>query len=149
MFKLSNQPFSKIKKKGGPLKKKEKMLRTEEHHRRPRSLGGSATVDNISNVLPIPHRCWHVLFGNMNCFQICDKINNLQTPLKPRKIVVICQFINGNPVEVKGEHNSKNKNKCLHAWKILFKGMKTFKKKIAYINNVWLDPSYHFYVIKK
>lgn len=122
---------------------KKKVIQTEEHHRRPRSLGGSIDQFNISYVIPKYHRAWHVLFGNMNAEQICKTINSL--PWKPEGVNVICKFINGSEVTKKGEHNSKNDHKREAAWDMLFKNA-SFQEAINYINNVWLDPSYHFYV---
>lgn len=118
-------------------------IRTEEHHRRPRSLGGTNNPSNISYVRKREHTAWHVFVGNMNAYQICGLLN--QCKQKPKNMQVVCRFINGQRVTKKGHHNSKNGNKCEKAWKVLFKNM-TFKEALAYINNVWLDPSYHFYL---
>lgn len=119
---------------------------TEEHHRRPRSIGGSSNPGNISNVTPEQHRAWHVLFGNMNAMQICDLIN--KSEFIPINLELVCKFINGKRVEKTGKNNSKNKNKRKEAWKKLFNRM-SFRASIAYINSTWLDPSYHIYVLKK
>ena len=119
---------------------------TEEHKRRARSIGGTEHEFNISYVKTRHHRCRHTLFGNMNAFQICDLLNYMKE--KPDNKTIVCKFINGTQVTGRGENNSKNKSKISDAWKILFKGM-DFKQTIEYINNVWLDPSYHFYVEEK
>lgn len=116
---------------------------TEEHHRRPRSIGGTENPANVSYVKSKYHKCWHVLFGNMNAFQISDYIN--QVKYKPENLRVVCKFINGTQVKEYGKNNSKNMHKISYAWDALFKGLE-FKEIIEYINNVWLDPSYHFYV---
>ncbi len=48
-----------------------------EHHRRPRSRGGSNDQRNISIVTAVQHRAWHALFGNLEPEQIADRINNI------------------------------------------------------------------------
>ena len=122
-----------------------KVILTEEHHRRPRSLGGKNDPSNISYVLRRPHRSWHILFGNMNATQICNRVNSF--PWKPKGVTVVCKFINGSECKKTGAQNSKKSGKCQEAWALLFKGLK-FKSAIHYINNTWLDPSYRFYVIR-
>lgn len=114
-----------------------------DHHRRPRSLDGSQKPSNVSYVPVRLHRYWHTLFGNMNAFQICNKIN---TRFKPEGVTVICKFINGSEVTLTGGQESKNPNKEKSAWKHLF-GDLTFSEIIDYINGTWLDPSYHLYII--
>lgn len=121
---------------------------TREHHRRASSLDGSNDPANISYVKNKPHTAWHVLVGNMNAFQICDLLNHLGPYYnKPKNFIIVCKFINGSEVKKKGQNNSKNKMKVSRAWEILFKGL-SFKEIISYINNVWLDPSYHLYLEK-
>jgi hypothetical protein len=121
--------------------KKKNSPTTEEHHRRPVSLGGSDSPSNKSYVPCKLHKHWHTLFGNMNARQICHEINN---SFAPDGITVTCVFINGKEVVGSGEHNSKNKNKRLRAWMALSKGL-DFKETLSYFNNVWLDPSYRLY----
>lgn len=117
---------------------------TEEHHRRPRSLGGSNDSSNISYVRREQHRSWHTLFGNLNAFQVCNKINAFSW--KPEGVTVVCKFINGNEVSRMGEgRGSRNARKLKAAWELLF-GKYGFQENINYINHVWLDPSYHLYV---
>ncbi len=116
---------------------------TGEHHRRARSLGGTESPANISLVRNKQHSAWHVLVGNMNAIQICDWLNH--SKFKPENKKVVCVFINGVPVEKKGENNSRNKSKIDKAWKVLF-GELNFEDSMSYINNVLLDPSYHFYL---
>lgn len=118
---------------------------TEDHHRRARSIGGTDHPANKSFVKNKDHKYWHTLFGNMNVFQICDHINQME--YKPENIIIICKFINGTEVIKLGENNSKKKNKISRAWEFLFKELE-FTEIIEYINNVWLDPSYHFYIKK-
>ena len=118
---------------------------TEEHHRRPRSLGGLATPINISYVKTTPHRHYHTLFGNKNAIQISEWINT-ECPFKPEGVRIHCVFINGTRVTKTGKNNSLKPQKISTAWRSLSKGM-DFKQLIEYINNVWLDPSYHFYIV--
>ena len=80
----------------------------------------------------------------MNAEQIANSINS--SPWKPEGVTVVCRFINGTEVSLRGRHNSKKRTKCQVAWSALFGGLK-FYEAIGYINNVWLDPSYHFYVV--
>lgn len=126
------------------MEKKNKIL-TEEHHRRPRSLGGITIPGNISYVISSNHDNQHTLFGNMNASQIADQINKF--PYKPDGFMVVCKFINGTEVKLTGENNSKSKSKIHYSWNSLFKDLE-FIEIIKYINNVWLDPSYHLYIEK-
>ena len=118
---------------------------TEEHHRRACSIGGTSKPSNISYVKSRDHRAWHILFGNMNAYQVCTCINHIR--YKPEGLLVVCKFINGAPVRGWGQNNSKNEYKISYAWHYLFNGM-DFLSIIHYINNVWFDPSYHLYVEK-
>lgn len=64
------------------------MQHTSKHHRKPRSLGGQNTPENISNVDEVQHRAWHTLFINWTPYKICKRIN--QKWLDPEyKFVVI------------------------------------------------------------
>ena len=48
------------------------------HHRKPRSLGGTAEKNNISRLPPKKHQAWHTLFpGNWTPERIVEEINNL------------------------------------------------------------------------
>jgi hypothetical protein len=123
-----------------------KQILTEEHHRRSRSLGGSDSLSNISYVPRGLHRDWHTLHGNLNAKQISQKFN--ASPRKPKGVTVICRFINGDEVTMKGRHDSKNVKKCQLAWERLFGNM-TFSEAINYTNSVWLDASYHLYIVKE
>lgn len=117
---------------------------TEEHHRRPRSIGGKETPANVSNVKGVQHRNWHTLFGNKNADQICDWLNN-DCPYKPEGVKIVCKFINGTRVTKFGKNCSKKQSKISSAWQSLFKELE-FDEIVRYINNVWLDPSYHLYI---
>ncbi len=116
-----------------------KTILTEEHHRRPRSLGGTSKPSNISYIEPNKHRAWHILFGNMNVYQIAKKLNNRKE--KPKGITVYCKFINGSPVMLKGKHHSNNINKTTKAWNDLFTDL-DFEEILHLINHLYLDPSY-------
>jgi hypothetical protein len=110
------------------------------HHRRPTSIGGSFNDPaNIFYVEKRKHDAWHILFGNMNAYQICTCLDHIK--YKPSNLRVFCKFIGGTPVMSWGQHNSKNKHKISYAWYCLFNGM-DFLSIIQYINEIWLDPSY-------
>lgn len=128
------------------LDAEEEVVLTQKHHRRPRSLKGSEDPSNISYVLPKQHKEWHVMFGNLNAIQICQVIN--QYPWKPDDRILKCRFINGDPVRKRGKGNSNNERRCQQAWDIVFEGL-DFSQAVGYINSVWLDSSYHFYIRKK
>ncbi len=116
---------------------------TQEHHRRPRSIGGKNTKANISNVKNRLHRAWHVLVGNKNAYQTCIFFNNVK--YKPKNVNLVCKFINGSQVQGSGGNSSNNDTLISYAWITLFRGM-SFKEIINYVNNVFLDPSYHIYI---
>lgn len=116
---------------------------TEEHHRRPRSIGGNSNPGNMSFVTKEKHMAWHVLVGNMNAYQIGDYFDH--SIYKPQGTKVTCKFINGTEVITQGENNSKRASKILKAWNILFEGL-NFKEILSYVNNTFLDPSYHLYL---
>lgn len=113
----------------------------EEHHRRHRSHGGTEKDSNVSWVPILKHKAYHVIYGNLNAYQVADKINTT-APVGKK---VVCKFINGIEVRGEGGHDSKNPRKLAKAEEEVFGGM-TFEEKIASINNKWLDPSYHLYI---
>ncbi len=117
----------------------------QDHHRRPRSIGGSDKPANISYVKDQDHKDWHTLAGNLNAYQLCNWFNKLEF-IKPTNVILVCEFINGSQGKGHGGHNSKNKHKICSAWKSLSKGL-NYEQTIEYFNSVWLDPSYHFYVV--
>ena len=126
-------------------KKMKCLILREPHHRRPTSLGGTSSPGNISYVDPHIHDCWHYIFGNMNAFKIANRINQMAPTDKPENLKGICKFINGSQVKGSGGNTTKNKKLICYAWKKISKGL-SFVEFIEYINNVFLDPSYHFYV---
>lgn len=105
-------------------------------------MGGKDHIINISYVDWKSHQNWDLLFGNMNALQTCDLINNEFTPDGVR---LICKFINGDEVKLKGGKESKNPKKRKLAWEAFTHNL-SFEETIHYINNTWLDPSYHFYL---
>lgn len=117
---------------------------TKDHHRRPRSIGGTSNPANISYVKEKNHKDWHTIVGNTNAFQTCNILNKLS--YVPENVMLVCKFINGSEVKGSGSHNSKNKHKIDVAWKSLFPNL-DFKQAIEYMNSVWLDPSYHLYIV--
>lgn len=48
-----------------------------DHHRRPESLGGKFTPENISRVPAGKHRAWHTLFKSHTPQVIADIINKI------------------------------------------------------------------------
>jgi hypothetical protein len=123
------------------LQQNKKIIKTEEHHRRPRSLGGNDSLSNISYVEPNKHKAWHTIFGNMNTYQIVNILNKLK--YKPNNIYITCEFINGNEVLKSGiNNNSKRDSKISYSWYQITKGCESFEEIIKYFNNTWIDPSY-------
>jgi hypothetical protein len=47
------------------------------HHRKPRSLGGTRSRENISRIPAKKHTAWHILFQNFSAEQIAEEINRL------------------------------------------------------------------------
>lgn len=121
-----------------------KIISTEVHHRRPRSVGGTNSPSNISYVPSRKHNNYHTIFGDFNIFQVADKINAYFRPLG---YLVYVKFINGDEVKKKGfGHDSKNIDKLLSAWEELFGEDCSFEECIAQLNAIWIDPSYHLYI---
>lgn len=58
-----------------PPHKKRHEKKFNWHHKRPRSLGGASTPENMSYVPVELHRAWHLLFQNYEAQQIADIIN--------------------------------------------------------------------------
>jgi len=56
-------------------KKSIDLERLSRHHRKPASLGGKNTHENISIVSVVAHRAWHTLFNNMTPIEIAREIN--------------------------------------------------------------------------
>lgn len=123
--------------------------RPSKHHRRPRSIGGSSSDYNISYIKVELHNWWHVLYGNMNAYQICEQLEIDLREYRNFEInsKLICKFINGKEVRESGSYKSKRPLRRLTAFSGLFKN-KTIPNIIAWINNVFLDPSYHFYIVE-
>ncbi len=48
-----------------------------KHHRRPRSLNGLSTPENISIVDIKKHQAYHTLFNNMEAPEICKVLNRV------------------------------------------------------------------------
>ena len=122
-----------------------RLIFTEEHHRRPRSVGGTNTPSNISYVPSKKHKFYHTIFGDLNIYQIADKINAYFRP--PIGFLVSVKFINGDEVKKEGiGHDSKNLNKLIPAWNGLFGKDTPLEECIAELNSRWIDPSYHLYI---
>ncbi len=82
----------------------------------------------------------------MNAIQIADWLNN--SKFKPEGVFIECVLINGSKVIKTGSNNSTKESKINNAWNSLMKGL-SFQEAISYINNVWLDPSYHLYIMNR
>ncbi len=124
------------------------MGKLHPHHRRPRSLGGNNAPYNKSYVESTMHCAWHNIFGNMNAYQIANHINEMSLPYKPDNMYIICKFINGEEVQKTGASDknfTKDASKMEKSWNRIFYKM-DFYEIVKYINNVWLDSSYHLYV---
>lgn len=132
---------SKIRLKKSVIKKQQSQMTV--HHRRPLSLGGSNKPANISNISEELHKAWTIIAGNMNAEQICNHIN---TFFKPKNVTLICKFINGSRCEKTGECGSTDPKVISYAWSVLCRNLTHFYQKIELINNVLLDPAYHFYI---
>jgi len=130
-----------IRRRKSDIKKSESLMTI--HHRRPISLGGLDRPWNISYITHEIHKAWTIVAGNMNAEQICNYIN---TNYKPKGVTLICMFINGHPCKQTGFCGSNDIKISSYGWRILFKGFTRFQDKIAFINNVLLDPSYRFYI---
>lgn len=124
------------------------VMMLEEHHRRPRSVGGDSRPTNLSYVPSDLHRSWHAMFGNFNVFQIVERLNQWVFWDLGREVYPV--FINGSRVYKTGQNACKEKKKFLQNWEIfLKKNNGDLKYTINYINNVWLDPAYHLYIKRK
>ncbi len=150
MVQKNNRFFYSPKKYENSIKKQKKLstfLNKEKiltvHHRRPIPLDGSRQSWNLSYIPEDIHKAWTIIMGNMNAEQICNHINIY---FKPKKVTVICHFINGIPCKKTGICGTKNIDKIYYAWNILFKKYPHFIDKINIINNRLLDPSYHLYI---
>lgn len=77
--------------------------------------------------------------------QICNIIN---LNFKPKGLTLVCVFINGSRCKKIGDNSSRSDDfeKISLAWNSLFEKSMSFRQKIDYINNVLLDPAYHFYI---
>lgn len=58
------------------------------HHRRPRSKGGTREPENISRVQSHRHRAWHTLFQDWSPYQIADEINRTWLDTRYEFVVV-------------------------------------------------------------
>lgn len=73
-----------------------KKKKTDKHHRRPTSIGGSNSERNIS-IIPIKKHCaWHILFANMQATEIAREIN--EKYIDP-DYVLLPFFLNGRGKE--------------------------------------------------
>jgi len=82
------------------------VVRTEPHHRRPRSLSGSSKPFNLSYVKKDIHEFWHILYGNLNAYQTCELMNS-DLKLLNKSARITCRFINGTEVTKSGKGGTK------------------------------------------
>jgi hypothetical protein len=66
------------------------------HHRKPRSIGGSDEMSNLSRVSNIMHKAWHTLFRNLDAHAIVRLINDVWIDPAYTLIVVPREVINKN-----------------------------------------------------
>lgn len=64
------------------------MRKLTQHHRNPKSLGGTDEQSNISNVTEKKHRAWHVLFGTKTPDKIIWELNNVWMDPAYRAVLV-------------------------------------------------------------
>lgn len=113
----------------------------DEHHRRPRSLGGSNDPSNISFVKQPEHRLWHAMFGNMNIFQITERINKIILNNIGKQVIPV--FIKGKHIRAQGKNACKTIGKFIYHWKKFIEYCNnSIDETIEWINNVWGDPAY-------
>lgn len=70
------------------MAKRKKKLHHDWHHRKPRSLGGKNTDDNMSHVSARKHQAWHTMFKNYDAKQIAKIINDIWLDPDYRFVVV-------------------------------------------------------------
>lgn len=70
------------------------MSHTSKHHRKPRSLNGLTTKENLSKVDEVEHRAWHTLFKNWNPYKIAKIINTKW--LDPEYKFVVVEIVDEN-----------------------------------------------------
>lgn len=120
----------------------------DEHHRRPQSLDGKNDPGNMSYVQQPPHRTWHALFGNMNVYQICERLNKIVFNNIGKQIVPI--FIKGTMVRKTGKNACKTRGKFIYHWKKFIEYCDNdIDKTIEWINNVWIDSAYFLEIQNK
>lgn len=61
--------------KGDGFMSKRKPYRITKHHKKPKSIGGTNAVQNISHVPEAQHEAWHLLFSNMTVPTIVAILN--------------------------------------------------------------------------
>ena len=140
-------PFKRNKETPAKTKRLKEKFTTERHHRRPESLGGSSEPGNISYVFPKKHSAWHALYANLNAEQTCVEFNKDLNLFRDINFTLKLEFINGSKVKKIGRYGTKWPILRKAAFDTLFNGLRN-KEILKYVNSVWLDPSYHFYVMR-
>lgn len=68
--------MSKRNKRFKKWRKRLNKMHLDKHHRKPSSLGGDNSEENISHVPIIQHQAWHILFSNHSPHTIAHIIND-------------------------------------------------------------------------
>ncbi len=114
-----------------------------KHLRKPASLGGDESPENVSFVSMTEREAWNRLFGDMGAEDICTKINGFypgcrfefvcrsrRKKLEPQDFIPGCEC-------AATDHDE------MEAWNVLFRNMDLEAIRQT-INDVWLDPHYNF-----
>ena len=112
-----------------------------DHHRRPRSIGGTSDKSNLYRNAPkTKHILWHVLFGTLNVYQIADEIN--RNKYFGSKMIYVEQIGNLDIVLKEGQYGCKNIEKLKQVFDFMFRDGRTHKQRLDTINHLWLDPDF-------
>lgn len=112
-----------------------------DHHRRPRSIGGTSNKENLYKGAPkTKHILWHVLFGTLNIHQIVDEINN--NKYFGNRTIFIEQIGSLDVILKEGQYGCKNIEKLKFVFDFMFREGRTYKQKLDTINHLWLDPDF-------
>lgn len=138
-------------------------LKSNVHHRLPRSRGGTGAKSNLSTVNPLQHVAWHVLVSNHWATTIALRLSNWvydacpqydvypRFICKPNEGLVYTQRMTLRELEIEDRlrHTCSQYEKFTparrDAWDCLFGGL-TPEHIAEHINDVWLDPQYTLFV---
>ncbi len=112
-----------------------------DHHRRPRSIGGFRDPRNLyKNAPKTKHLLWHLLFGTLNAFQIVDEIN--RNKYFGRSSISLEQIGKLNITLKEGDYGCKDLVKLKCVFDFMFREDRARKQKLDTINHLWLDPDF-------